>query len=490
MTYKLEKQELTLGNEITFEMFLNEIKNKKIKLNFENPQMIQKLQEVFTALSKEEGQIKKVSFPKIIRERLGIKSNSYSVKGLIERGFDEEYAQNFFKENAKHWQNIHKERLDKINSTIYHCGTRSFYSDAKPKCNLCGSELNFALRNDNEITILSCKNENCESHFHRNKKIEAFLPKEMVDEIKLKMKNNFPSTMGFWLSKGYTKDEALKHISETQREKSKKVKNRIIVNKKYIEDKFGQNTDFFRKRSIWCIEYWMAKGYTKEEAKKQVSLYQTQLSLKNNKKTLEERKKGYVRCKEYWMAKGYTEEDAKAEVSKIQATFSLEKCIEKYGKEKGYERWKKRQEKWQDSMNEIGFHQLGCSKISQELFSILEEKYEKEDKDYLFYESKNKEYTIKNKNGGYYRYDFCDLKNRKIIEFNGDIYHGNPSMFKKDDKPHPFKDITSKEIWQIDSDKKNLAIENGFQEMVVWEKDYREDKEKIIQKCLNFLKND
>ena len=114
-------------------------------------------------------------------------------------------------------------------------------------------------------------------------------------------------------------------------------------------------------------------------------------------------------------------------------------------------------------------------------------KYPKEEKDFVFFEEKNKEYTLKNDNNFYYRYDFCDLNKRKFIEFNGDIYHANPKMFKPSDKPNPFRNKTAEELWKIDEDKKAIAERNGFKEFVVWEKDYRENKEKIINECLNFL---
>jgi hypothetical protein len=120
----------------------------------------------------------------------------------------------------------------------------------------------------------------------------------------------------------------------------------------------------------------------------------------------------------------------------------------------------------------------------------LEKKYPTDDKDYLFYEKKNKEYTLKNDNGFYYRYDFCDLKRRKFIEFNGDIYHGNPLIYNENDKPNPYSDKTAGELWAVDEDKKDVAKRNGFTELVIWEKDYRESKEKIISECINFLLNE
>lgn len=55
----------------------------------------------------------------------------------------------------------------------------------------------------------------------------------------------------------------------------------------------------------------------------------------------------------YWLKLGYSEEEAKEKLSERQTTFSLEKCIKKYGEEEGRKRWKKRQEKWLKSLDNL-----------------------------------------------------------------------------------------------------------------------------------------
>lgn len=66
--------------------------------------------------------------------------------------------------------------------------------------------------------------------------------------------------------------------------------------------------------------------------------------------------------------KGFTEEEAKQKVSERQATFTLEKCISKYGEEKGRKRWIERQNKWIKN-----YRKKSYSLISQELFWKLQE---------------------------------------------------------------------------------------------------------------------
>ena len=87
-----------------------------------------------------------------------------------------------------------------------------------------------------------------------------------------------------------------------------------------------------------------------------------------------------------------------------------------------------------------------------------------------------------------YKYDFTDLKNKKMIEFNDDVYHANPLLYNENDKPHPYrKRWTSKFIWENDKDKIDLAKKYGFDVLTIWESDYKKDKEKVLQDCLKFL---
>lgn len=105
----------------------------------------------------------------------------------------------------------------------------------------------------------------------------------------------------------------------------------------------------------------------------------------------------------------------------------------------------------------------------------------------IYYGNLNKEYGI-NSNGKYYFYDFVDTYHHKVIEFNGDCFHANPKFYKKDDKPNFYNNLLSEEIWKNDNIK-NSAIKNiGFELLIIWESDYDNDNNNIIQKCVNFLK--
>lgn len=85
-------------------------------------------------------------------------------------------------------------------------------------------------------------------------------------------------------------------------------------------------------------------------------------------------------------------------------------------------------------------------------------------------------------------YDFVDLNNRKIVEYNGDMYHANPNMFEASEYPHPFrKKHTAEYIWAKDDYKISIANQNGFDVLVIWDSEYRRNKKEVLQKCLDFL---
>ncbi len=118
------------------------------------------------------------------------------------------------------------------------------------------------------------------------------------------------------------------------------------------------------------------------------------------------------------------------------------------------------------------------SKISQELFLGIIEKNALDDT-CLFGEN---EIRL-----GQYRYDFA-YKN-KIIEFNGSYWHANPQKYKSSDiiKYPKGKTLTAKEIWDRDSIKQKYAIEQGYELLIIWEHDYKKDKQKILQECCEWI---
>lgn len=55
----------------------------------------------------------------------------------------------------------------------------------------------------------------------------------------------------------------------------------------------------------------------------------------------------------YYTSRGYSEKEAKRLLSERQSTFSLKKCVGKYGEEEGRKIWQERQDKWQNTLNNL-----------------------------------------------------------------------------------------------------------------------------------------
>jgi hypothetical protein len=251
------------------------------------------------------------------------------------------------------------------------------------------------------------------------------------------------------------------------------------------------------------IEYWLSRGFSKEDSKLKTELhlmnterafickYGDEVGIKLfREKKIKEGKLHSPRSVEYWVNKGFSVEESKTKVSEGQNKFSLVKCIEKYGDDVGKTIFTQRQNKWQDSLNKNGNMKMGYSKISQELFYHILGTYDINERDKINFATHNGEFKLDKPNGGVYIYDFIDTVNNKIIEYNGDMYHANPKKYKKTDTPHPYrKNITSLEIWKSDKNKLITAKNNGYDVLVIWDSEYRwGNKEKVVKKCLKFLK--
>lgn len=172
---------------------------------------------------------------------------------------------------------------------------------------------------------------------------------------------------------------------------------------------------------------------------------------------------------EYWLSKGYSGDEVILKLKDRQRTFSLQKCIEKYGKEEGIRRFEQRQEKWMKSLHK----QLNTSKISQ---SILANGFIDGIMEKLGGE---KEYQL-----GRYSFDYR-LKNI-LIEINGDYWHCNPQLYDSGFVNKILK-RTAAQIWSKDNKKLDFAKSKGYKCLVIWENDINRDKDSEIQKCINFI---
>jgi len=122
------------------------------------------------------------------------------------------------------------------------------------------------------------------------------------------------------------------------------------------------------------------------------------------------------------------------------------------------------------------------SKVSQELFDIIE----KEFPGHTYFAHKNKEFCIRTPGNNYFL-DYVNYDLKKVIEFNGDVWHANPKTYKKNDLL--FFGKTASEIWSYDIKKHDAIKARGFQLLIIWESDYVKDASKVINDCREFLCN-
>ena len=192
---------------------------------------------------------------------------------------------------------------------------------------------------------------------------------------------------------------------------------------------------------------------------------------------------------EYYTKRGYSEEEAKVKLSERQSTFNLEKCIEKFGEVEGRKRWEERQQKWQDTLNAKPIEERlvinrkkasGGSNISKAEYEIVDylnsEGIELDTQHNILNEDKD------NQKG--YLYDF--RKGKKIIEYHGDYWHLNPNKYGPDYWHQRLK-IKAQEKWKIDQEKIDYATSLGYEVMIIWESEYKNDKKRTLEKCKNFL---
>lgn len=83
--------------------------------------------------------------------------------------------------------------------------------------------------------------------------------------------------------------------------------------------------------------------------------------------------------------------------------------------------------------------------------------------------------------------DFYVASSKKVIEFAGDYWHRNPEVYKPDFYVHQAKS-SAKDLYQKTIER-NLVLEtiHSCEVLLVWENEYKKNKEEILHKCLNFL---
>lgn len=183
---------------------------------------------------------------------------------------------------------------------------------------------------------------------HRTKLNEINSNQELIDYINtqiikegnriLQIKHGYESIIYDWVSSDITIKHS--HVFSSYKELIECTSNRV-----------------FQK------DFWIDRGYSIEDSEKIVSKHQSDRTKKgwNSGKFKDRLLPSNI---EYWTTRGYSHEAAVSKVSESQTTFTLEKCIEKYGKEEGVKVYNERQVKWQSNMDYSTFD----TKVTWELY--------------------------------------------------------------------------------------------------------------------------
>lgn len=259
-------------------------------------------------------------------------------------------------------------------------------------------------------------------------------------------------------------------------------------------------------------EFWISRGYSMEDAIKKVSELQSNNNKKYiNKYSKEERKKFQNTCIEYYLNNGNSLEESEKLLSERQSTFSHKKCIERYGVN-GEKVFRDRQDKWQNTMNSKSVEE---KKVINERKGVNLKNYiakygeEEGRKRYLIWLN---EYLCRVKRNGLKRYSiesiiffkkhipekimeqsqygddeyyirhedkifFYDFRYKNtIVEYHGSFYHFNPRKDVFESWSNPFG-VSPEQSLEKDKLKRKIAEDKNFKYFEI----YSNDDECVIQ---------
>ena len=209
--------------------------------------------------------------------------------------------------------------------------------------------------------------------------------------------------------------------------------------------------------------------------------------MKRRIKTMNENHNNPCRV-DYFTSRGFSESDAAEQLVERQRTFTLEKCVEKYGKEIGTEIYRNRQIRWQNTMRSKGLNEteriiksrlafsMGYSRMSQEMFwklyELVKDSYKSIwfatlDRDTGSRVSDNREYVVEVGNR-HFLVDFFVEDLNAMIEFDGSYWHRNREY--------------------DDSMRDEILSGVGYKILRVKEEDYISDATGTLNRCILFLK--
>ena len=74
--------------------------------------------------------------------------------------------------------------------------------------------------------------------------------------------------------------------------------------------------------------------------------------------------------------------------------------------------------------------------------------------------------------GTRYKADGYCAETNTVYEFHGDIWHGNPTIYKEEDFCHPYSTCTAGELYQKTMEKEKNIKELGYNLVTIWESEF------------------
>lgn len=271
----------------------------------------------------------------------------------------------------------------------------------------------------------------------------------------------------------------------------------IKMNKKKIDELIFSKIFKYKVRAT--MNYWLCRGWSVENAKTQISKFQSSISNKSliTKRKNKDYKSMYNTTIEYWTKRGFSKDDAIVKLKERQSTFSLEKCIKKHGIEKGTRIFTERQSKWIESLYEgktkeeiIDFEKSKmvkfgqASKESLKVFLIVIEwlKNNHSDLEYSIGHGDKQEHCLYDEqNEMIFFYDFAIPSKKILIEFNGHVWHPTNDAWQ----PLKFTNKKTIQVREKENLKEQMASRTGHKLLKIWDTD---SVDVNVKKCIDFIK--
>lgn len=342
------------------------------------------------------------------------------------------------------------------------------------------------------------------------------------EEIKPLLKTKSSRNVKYWIERGYTEPESIIKA----RSKMPGTLEYFMFFKGIKNEKLAKKMadDFNAAKAKTLVNF--IKKYGETEGNKRWEIYRNKQSKKN---TFEHKKEKFG-----WDMKIFND------FNKSRAV-TLHNIIKKWGNDEGNRKWKDYCDRQQytkskkyfidrygndvgnsewDRINKLKSHSyegylMRCdgnvekatrelntflstrkffiknySSVANELFDTLREKLLNAKYKEFYYHNHNQEWFINIKNYKTIYLDFFLKDTGKVIEFHGDYWHCNPSIYTSDQLikiGNEYKKVTK--VWdddriRVDYIKKVPYVKDV---LIVWQKEYTDNSDEVVDKCMKFL---